>query len=362
MFVSEFNYNLPKELIAQYPVERRDNSRLLVLNRKNGEIRHKIFYEIIDFINKGDLIILNNSKVFPARLFGKKEKTLGKIEILLSRILDNGNWEVKGKGLKIGKQINFDGDLLKGEVISKNEDVYEISFNIHGEEFFDELERIGKMPLPPYINRKDNCRNSVNTRIKDEDFDKERYQTVYAKELGSIAAPTAGLHFTEKLLNDLALKGIQVEYLTLHVGLGTFLPVATEKLSDHKMHEELFTLEKALMRKIKQTKKNGGRVIAVGTTTARVLESVYNPELSEQFNVILEDSDSKINGRTNIFIYPPYKFKCVDAMVTNFHLPKSTLMMIVSAFSSTDIVKNSYKIAVENKYKFFSYGDAMLII
>ncbi len=362
MLVSEFDYNLPKELIAQYPQDKRDDSRLLVVNKNSNIIDHKKFYDIINYLQKGDLLILNDSKVFPARLFGKKDETDGKIEVLLSRMLDNGNWEVKGKGLKIGKTITFNGGVLKCKVIDKNEDTYEISFNIFGENFFNQVEKIGVTPLPPYIKRNIDNKTSKIKNGEEKFIDKERYQTVYAKERGSIAAPTAGLHFTKELLNILEKKGVAVNYLTLHVGLGTFSPVKTELINDHKMHEELFSLDQELISKIKFTKKNGGRIIAVGTTTTRVLESIYNQKLSQKFNIETKNDGKSISGKTDIFIYPPYKFECVDAMITNFHLPKSTLMMLVSAFSSPKIVKNAYQIAVDNKYRFFSYGDAMLII
>ncbi len=380
---SDFDYYLPDNLISQYPAKRRDESRLLVLNKKSGELAHKNFFEIVDYLQEGDLLIMNNSKVFPARLHGHKEETLGKVEVLLNHLKSNGNWEVVGKGLKVGSKIVFNGDRLEAEVVEKTSDTYEIRFDICGEDFYRIIEEIGEIPLPPYIKRKIKSQNQKAKNDTVTTIDKERYQTVYAKERGSVAAPTAGLHFTSELLNRIEGKGVGIDYVTLHVGLGTFTPVKTERISEHKMHEEYYTISENVIEKIIKTKNNGGRVIAVGTTTTRVLETIFGDyqklknkkiplenkndhleNLTEVQNVLSKklNTENMLSGSTDIFIYPPYKFKCVDGMITNFHLPKSTLLMLVSAFSSRENIKNAYKQAVDNEYKFFSYGDAMLIV
>lgn len=337
---SDFYYDLPESLIAQTPVEPRNSSRLLVANRENGEIIHSHFYNLREFLREGDLLVMNDSKVIPARLFCEIEgrKTGG--ELLLLKQLGNTLWEAivkPGKKLKTGAKLSV-GDILFGEV----EDVLEngnriIRFSFEGN-FYEILDRLGKMPLPPYI----------TAPLEDQG----RYQTVYAKELGSAAAPTAGLHFTNEMLNDLNKSGINTAFVTLNVGLGTFRPVKEEIITDHKMHSEHFFVPDETAEKIKETKKNGGRVIAVGTTSVRTLESAFgeNCELVHQ------------SGDTEIFIYPPYKFKVADALITNFHLPESTLIMLVSAMLGYENTMKAYKTAVDEKYRFFSFGDAMFIV
>jgi len=344
MKLSEFDYHLPDELVAQFPVEQRDHSRLLVLNRKSGEIHHRNFYEIIDSLNAGDVLVLNNSKVFPARIFGEKESTGGKVELLLNKEIRDSVWEVIGKNLKPNIKINFGRSSLKGIVLDKKDEVFEVGFNLKGNAFFNEIERIGQVPLPPYIKK----------TVVDED--KVRYQTIYAKDWGSVAAPTAGLHFTDRLLEKIKQKGIILAEVTLHVGLGTFAPVKTEKIQNHKIHSEYYSVKKTELEKIIQAKKEDRRAIAVGTTSTRVLETVYGK--FGKFQLPVED----YFGWTDIFIYPGYKFKCVDSLITNFHLPKSTLLMLVSTFAGKENIDRAYKEAIDKKYRFFSYGDAMLII
>lgn len=343
MKLSDFDYNLPTILIAQSQIKPRDHSRLLVLNRKNGDAIHKHFYNILDYLNSGDLLILNNSKVFPARLFGKKEETGGKIEILLHREIQDGVWEAVGKNLKTGAKILFDNSKLKAKVLRRNYEEADLKFNLSGGDFFREIEKIGITPLPPYIKRK---QKEIN--------DEKNYQTVYAKNRGSVAAPTAGLHFTKDLLKKASVKGVKIGELTLHVGLGTFTPVKTENILDHKMHNEYYSVEKKLIDQIIATRKSGGRIIAVGTTTSRVLEHLSSTTYPLTSN--------NYSGSTDIFIYPGYKFKCVDGLITNFHLPKSTLLMLISAFSGRENIMKAYEDAIKKKYRFFSYGDAMLII
>ena len=368
MNLSDFDYNLPEELIAQHPTKKRDCSRLLVMDRKSGGIKHHTFYEIFDLLNPNDLLILNNSKVFPARLIGERSDTGGKIELLLNHQIDENYWETIGKGLKSGIEINFGNSVMTAKVEDaasltdgvsaeagtpasegmrgKKYDEFILSFSYSGGQFWQEINKIGLIPLPPYIHRP----------LKNSEEDKERYQTVYAKKSGSVAAPTAGLHFTPELLDKIQAKGIDVQYLTLHVGLGTFLPVKTERIEDHKMHEEYFELKKELLEKIELTKKRGGRIITVGTTTTRVLEAIYSNQAE-----VLSETDKEILGRTKIFIYPSFKFKCIDALITNFHLPKSTLLMLVSAFAGREKILNTYQSAIAEQYRFFSYGDAMFI-
>ena len=346
MFLSDFDYKLPVELIAQHPATKRDYSRLLILDRKTGKVDHHTFYDVIKFLKPGDLFILNNSKVFPARLVGKRTDTGGKIELLLDHQTESGGWMAIGKGLKQNIEIEFENSKMRAKVEEKKYDEFILSFNYAGPKFWREIEKIGLIPLPPYIKRP----------AKDSAEDKERYQTVYAERIGSVAAPTAGLHFTPKLLKSVQKAGVRVQFLTLHVGLGTFLPVKTDRIEDHKMHQEYFELDKKLLDEIRQTKENGGRVIAVGTTTTRVLEAMF----SNQAVILFEDKNI-ISGRTKIFIYPGFKFKCVDGLITNFHLPKSTLLMLVSAFAGRKNILNAYETAISKKYRFFSYGDAMLI-
>ena len=339
---SDFYYDLPEELIAQHPVEPRNASRLLKVDRKTGEIIHSHFYNLCDYLKKGDLLILNDSRVLPARIYGEKADNGSFIEFLLVEQRGNMEWEIlcrPGKKAKIGTEFVFGGGKLKAVITEVLEDGNRIAKFECENNFFATLDEIGQMLLPPYI----------TAQLEDE----ERYQTVYSNELGSSAAPTAGLHFTKEMLADLQEKGIKIGYVTLHVGLGTFRPVKEEKVLDHKMHREHYELPKETANLINKTKAEGGRVIAVGTTSCRTLESVAT------FN------DGKIipcDGYTDIFIYPGYEFKVLDGLITNFHLPESTLIMLVSAFLGYDKTMNAYKTAVEEKYRFFSFGDSMAIL
>ena len=340
MKLSDFNYDLPKELIAQTPIEKRDEARLMVLHRSNETIEHKIFKDILDYLKPGDCLVRNNTKVIPARLYGVKEVTGANVEFLLLNRIEGDTWEVMvrpGKKLMPGARVDFGNGLLKAEVIDKMEGGNrKVKFEYDG--IFNEiLDQIGLMPLPPYI--------------KEKLEKKEMYQTVYAKYEGSAAAPTAGLHFTEELLEQIKAKGVEIANVTLHVGIGTFRPVKEENIEDHDMHTEHYYIKEEDAEKINKARKNGGRIIAVGTTSCRVLESVAD-----------EDGFVKaIEGDTNIYIYPGYKFKCIDGLITNFHLPESTLVMLVSALAGREFVLDSYKKAVEEKYRFFSFGDAMFI-
>jgi len=341
MKVSEFDYELPEELIAQEPIYPRDHSRLMVVDRKNFKIEHKRFYNLIEYLQPGDVLVLNDTKVIPARLFGRKKDTGALIEIVLLKRLTNTDWEVlvkPGRRVKDGTVITFPGEDMYAVSISKTEAGGRVlRFEFQG--VFEEiLNRLGKMPLPPYI--------------KKELKDQSRYQTVYAKEEGSAAAPTAGLHFTEELLQRIKQKGIEICYITLHVGLGTFRPVKTEELEDHNMHEEYYEVSVEAATCLKNAQKEGRRIIAVGTTTVRTLESV-----AKKYGEI-----RACKGFTDIFIYPGFNFQVINGLVTNFHLPKSTLIMLVSAFLSKEKTLEAYKIAVQEKYRFFSFGDAMLII
>ncbi|PRR75422.1 tRNA preQ1(34) S-adenosylmethionine ribosyltransferase-isomerase QueA [Clostridium thermopalmarium] len=340
MKVKDFDFYLPEELIAQHPLEKRDESRLMVVDKNSGNIEHRIFKNIIDYLNEGDCLVLNNTRVLPARLIGEKEGTGGKMEFLLLKRIDVNTWETlvkPGKRAKIGARFIFGGGELKAEVKEIGEDGSRIvQFEYEG--IFEEvLDRLGEMPLPPYI-----------TETLE---DKERYQTVYSKEAGSAAAPTAGLHFTEELLTKIKDKGIKLAFVTLHVGLGTFRPVKVDTIEEHHMHSEYYTMSKETAEIINETKEKGGRVIAVGTTSCRTLETIANEE-----GRVREQS-----GWTSIFMYPGYKFKIVDALITNFHLPESTLIMLVSAFSSREIIMKAYEEAVKEKYRFFSFGDAMFL-
>lgn len=342
---SDFYYDLPEELIAQTPVEPRNASRLMVLDKKDGSITHKHFYDLKEFLKPGDLLVVNDSRVLPARLYGHREdgdpekSTL--IEFLLLEQKGDKVWEIichPGKKVRVGKRFSFGNGRLKAEVLEVKEDGNRVvKFECDGN-FYTALEDVGQMPLPPYIKEK----------LKD----KERYQTVYSRELGSAAAPTAGLHFTNEMIDDLKKSGINFARVTLHVGLGTFRPVKEDDVEKHHMHTEHYVLPKETADLINETKKNGGRVIAVGTTSCRTLESVST------FNGKIEEAE----GNTNIFIYPGYEFKVLDGLITNFHLPESTLIMLVSAFAGYDNIMNAYKTAVEEKYRFFSFGDAMLLI
>ena len=340
MKVEDFDYNLPEELIAQTPLKVRDSSRLLVLNKKTGEIEHKKFYDIIDYLNPGDTLVLNDTKVLPARLIGVKEETKAVIEVLLLKNIDNDNWEclVKpARRIKVGTIVSFGDGKLKAECIKEQEEGIRHFKLIYEGILLEVLEELGTMPLPPYIHEK----------LEDQ----TRYQTVYAKEVGSAAAPTAGLHFTDELLNKIKNKGVNIAFITLHVGLGTFRPVSVEKIEEHKMHSEYYSMSKEVAKLLNNTKKNNKKIISVGTTTTRTLETIIN-----KYNEYKECS-----GWTDIFIYPGYKFKGIDNLITNFHLPKSTLIMLVSALAGRENILKAYKIAVEEKYRFFSFGDAMYI-
>ena len=342
MKLEEFDFYLPEELIAQTPLLKRDTSKLLTINRKENTYEHKVFSDIIDYFNPGDTLVLNNTRVMPARLYGQKKDTGAAIEVLLLKNKEHNMWEclVKpAKRIKVGSIVSFGEGIMEAECVKVLDDGFRY-FEFKYEGIFQERsDELGTMPLPPYI--------------KERLTDKERYQTVYSKEVGSSAAPTAGLHFTNELLDKIKQKGVNIVYLTLHVGLGTFRPVSVENIEDHDMHSEYYTLDEETANVINETKKNGGRVFSVGTTSTRTLET------------IARDNDGEIvpaSGWTNIFIYPGFEFKCVDGLITNFHLPKSSLIMLVSAFYNREKVLELYKIAVENKYRFFSFGDAMIII
>ena len=342
MKVSDFNYELPKELIAQHPLEKRDESRLMVLNRDTKKIENKTFKDIIDYLEPGDCLVRNNTKVIPARLYGKiiGKESQKPVEFLLLKQLENNNWEVMvrpGKKLRSGAKVEFGEGLLKAEILEVLENGNrKVHFEYNG--IFNEiLDQIGLMPLPPYITE----------TLKEKD----RYQTVYAKYEGSAAAPTAGLHFTNELLEKIKAKGVEIANVTLHVGIGTFRPVKVENIEEHKMHTEHFYIKQEDAEKINKAKREGHKIIAVGTTSCRVLETIANEkgELKET------------EGDTNIFIYPGYKFKCIDRLITNFHLPESTLIMLVSALAGKDFIMQAYEEAVKEQYKFFSFGDAMFI-
>lgn len=340
MKTSDFYYNLPKELIAQIPLEPRDTSKLLVLGRESGNIEHKHFYDIIDYLNPGDLLVCNDSRVLPARIFGIKDETGARVEFLLLKQISGNRWETlckPGKKAREGTKFSFGNGIMSATVEKVKDDGNRIVSFECDDNFFAVLDKIGQMPLPPYITEK----------LKD----RERYQTVYSHELGSAAAPTAGLHFTDELLEKIKAKGVNVAYVTLHVGLGTFRPVKVDDVTNHKMHSEHYEIPEVTARLINETKKNGKRVIAVGTTSCRTLESV-----ASFFGEI-----KPCNGFTDIFIYPGYEFKVLDGLITNFHLPESTLIMLVSAFAGYDNIMNAYNTAVEEKYRFFSFGDAMFI-
>lgn len=341
MKVSDFNYDLPQELIAQVPIKNRDESRLMVLNREKQTIEHKIFKDIIDYLEPGDCLVRNNTKVIPARLYGIKEETNANVEFLLLNRIDGDIWEVMvrpGKKLKAGAKVTFGDGILKAEILEQLDNGNrKVKFEYSG--IFNEiLDQIGLMPLPPYIHEK----------LKEKD----RYQTVYAKYEGSAAAPTAGLHFTEELLEKLKEKGVEIANVTLHVGIGTFRPVKVENVEEHDMHSEHFYIKAEDAEKINKAKKEGHRVIAVGTTSCRVLESIADE------NGMVHETE----GDTQIFIYPGYKFKCLDALITNFHLPESTLIMLVSALAGREYIMKAYNEAVKEKYRFFSFGDAMFIM
>jgi len=338
--VKDFYFDLPEELIAQHPLQKRDESKLMVLNKETGEIEHKVFKDIIDYLQPGDCLVLNNTRVLPARLIGAKEGSGGKIEFLLLKRIDKDTWQTlvkPGRRAQIGTRFSFGNGELKAAVVEMGEEGSRIvKFEYEG--IFEEvLDKLGQMPLPPYITE----------RLED----RERYQTVFSKEVGSAAAPTAGLHFTEELLQRIRDKGVDIAFVTLHVGLGTFRPVKAETIEEHHMHSEYYQLSDEEASKINKAKEAGRRVIAVGTTSNRTIETIAS-------------SDGRVkaqSGWTDIFIYPGYKFKIVDALITNFHLPESTLIMLISAFSTKEFVMNAYDEAIKNRYRFFSFGDAMFI-
>lgn len=340
MKTSDFYYDLPNELIAQTPIEPRDSSRLLHLDRNSGEISHRHFYNILDYLKKGDLLVVNNSRVIPARLYGKRVDNGADVELLLLEQLENNRWETlvkPGKRARVGSLLSFGDGLLQGEIIEIKEDGNRIIELSCKENIFVALDKIGQMPLPPYITQKL--------------ADKERYQTVYSKDLGSAAAPTAGLHFTKELLQKVEDMGVDIAEVTLHVGLGTFRPVKVDDVNNHHMHSEHYFMTQEAADKINHAKQNGGRVICVGTTSCRTIESVatFQGEIKE------------CSGYTDIFIYPGYEFKVMDGLITNFHLPESTLIMLVSALCGFENTMHAYKVAVDEKYRFFSFGDAMMI-
>jgi len=340
MKTDDFDYELDESYIAQVPLVDRSSSKLMVLDRDDGSIIHDKFSNILSYLNKGDVLVLNDTKVIPARIIGVKESTLAVIELLLLKNINNDIWEClarPGKRVKVGTCISFGDGLLRGKCLSILEDgIYEIEFSYSGI-FYEILDKLGTMPLPPYI--------------KEKLDDKDRYQTVYAKNIGSAAAPTAGLHFTNELLSELEDNGIIICYITLHVGLGTFRPVNVEDVKKHKMHSEYYSMSKETASILNKAKKEGRNIISVGTTSVRTLETIMN-----KYNKFVCDS-----GFTDIFIYPGYEFKAIDGLITNFHLPKSTLLMLVSAFSSRDIIMNAYNEAKSKNYRFFSFGDAMFI-
>jgi S-adenosylmethionine:tRNA ribosyltransferase-isomerase len=341
MKLTDFDFKLPKELIAQYPSERRDFSRLLVLHRNKGELEHKIFYEIIDYLKPEDALVVNQTRVFPARLFGINQINGAKAEVFFLRKIDDGIWEVLLKPKKknlVGSIIVFNEEKLTCEILEKSSSGANLARFDYSGDIFNLLEKIGNTPLPPYIKREPD--------IKDID----RYQTVYAKEKGAVAAPTAGLHFTEELLENIKNKRIEVIPITLHIGWGTFKPVRALNLEEHKMEEEFFEISEESAKKVNSVKENGGKIFAVGTSVVRALETAAKDELWSD------------RGWTEKFIYPPYDFKIVDGMVTNFHLPKSTLFLLVCAFAGRELIFKAYEEAIKERYRFYSYGDAMLIL
>ena len=341
MNVKDFYYDLPEELIAQDPLKVRTESRLMVLDRESGDVNHRHFFNVKEYLKPGDCLVINNTKVIPARLIGEKEETGGKVEVLLLKRKDDSTWETlvkPGKKCRVGARLSFGNGLLKAEVLDVLEEGNRLVKFLYEGIFEEILDELGQMPLPPYITH--------------QLEDKNRYQTVYAKYEGSAAAPTAGLHFTNELLDEIHKMGVNIAEVTLHVGLGTFRPVKVENVFDHHMHSEFYSVTKEAADLINETKARGGRVISVGTTSTRTLEAA-----SDENGILTETS-----GWTEIFIYPGYKFKVIDGLITNFHLPESTLLMLVSALAGRENVMNAYEIAVKEKYRFFSFGDAMIII
>ena len=340
MTTDDFDYELPEELIAQTPLKVRDSSRLMVLHKETGEVEHKVFTDLLDYLHEGDILVLNDTKVLPARLIGVKEETGAVIEILLLKNIDGDDWEclVKpARRVKVGTIVSFGDGLLKAECLKELDDGIRHFRLLYSGILMEILEQLGTMPLPPYIHEK----------LKDQN----RYQTVYAKEVGSAAAPTAGLHFTEELLDKIQKKGVQICFVTLHVGLGTFRPVSVTDVTKHEMHSEFYSMKEEVAGILQKAKDEQRRIIAVGTTTTRTLETIMS-----EYGCFKECS-----GWTKIFIYPGYSFQAIDALITNFHLPKSTLIMLVSALAGKDNILRAYRIAVEEKYRFFSFGDAMFI-
>ena len=340
MKTEDFDFELPERLIAQTPIEKRDASRMLILDKNTGEITHKHFSDIIDYLEAGDTLVLNDTKVMPARLYGVKEETNAVIEVLLLKDLGNNSWECltkPAKRISVGTKVSFGEGMLIAECSRVGEEGIREFKLIYDGILYEILDKLGEMPLPPYIHEKLE--------------DKDRYQTVYAKNIGSAAAPTAGLHFTKELLNKIKDKGINIAYITLHVGLGTFRPVNVEDVTKHKMHSEYYMMSKETAELLKNTKKNNKRIISVGTTSTRTLETIMN----------LYGEFKECSGWTDIFIYPGYKFKAIDALITNFHLPKSTLVMLVSALAGKENIMKAYHSAIENEYRFFSFGDSMFI-
>ena len=336
--LDEFDYDLPEELIAQTPLKDRQSCRLLCLDKNSGEIEHKHFYDILDMLHEGDVLVLNNSKVIPARLFGVKEDTQAHIELLMLKDTGNDVWQTlckPARRVKVGTVVSFGDGLLKAECVGEDEDGIRLFKMIYEGIFLEVLDKLGETPLPPYIHEKLD--------------DPNMYQTVYAKTPGSAAAPTAGLHFTTELLDKISKKGVKLLYVTLHVGLGTFRPVAENDVTKHKMHSEYFEMSQEVADELNKAKKEGRRIVSVGTTSTRTLESAWDNGFKE------------CHGWTDIFIYPGYKWHAVDALITNFHLPKSTLVMLVSSLAGKDHILNAYKEAVKEKYRFFSFGDAMFI-
>ena len=340
MKVEDFNFDLPEELIAQTPLDKRDESRMLVLDKKTGNIEHKKFLNLVDYLDNNDVLVLNDTKVMPARLYGTKEETNALIEVLMLKDHGNNTWECltkPAKRVKIGTTISFGEGLLKAKCIEiKDEGIRIFKLEYEGI-LYEILDKLGEMPLPPYIHEKL--------------ADKDRYQTVYAKNIGSAAAPTAGLHFTKELLEELKNKGVTILYVTLHVGLGTFRPVSVEDVDKHVMHSEFYQMSKEVADSLNKAKKDGKRIISVGTTSTRTLETIMS----------LYGEFKECSGWTNIFIYPGYKFKAIDSLITNFHLPKSTLVMLVSALAGRENIMNAYNEAIKEKYRFFSFGDSMFI-
>ncbi len=340
MRTEDFDYQLPEELIAQTPIENRDHSKMLVLDKKTGKIRHQNFHDITQELNENDVLVLNDTKVLPARLYGEKEDTKAVIEILLLKEEENNTWECltkPAKRVKLGTIVSFGQGILKAKCIRIKEEGIRVFKLIYKGILYEILDQLGEMPLPPYIHEKLQ--------------DKNRYQTVYAKNLGSAAAPTAGLHFTKDLLNELERKNVKVVYITLHVGLGTFRPVTVEDITQHKMHSEFYIMDKETANILNRAKKNNQRIISVGTTSTRTLETIMN--LYGQFK--------ECSGWTDIFIYPGYQFQAIDALITNFHLPKSTLLMLVSALAGKENIMKAYEEAIQRNYRFFSFGDSMFI-